>query len=302
MQQTTKPVSKLKVVLLWLLLIGNLFFWVWFFGLRNSGGTNVAAEPGAGSDIVRSVVMFVIGSMFLAAGGIAYTVIILTNCFTFDFRQPVFRAFKGKLYLAKIVVPILVSVGVGLILGVALDPVLRAFGVRGQMTFMLPLLLALVPIQIAQMWINIWKPLSQRLIVRRLTARGLQPAQLQGALLVGISDPQQSSFKKMTLVEDDIGALWIGGEQLVYWGDADQFGIKPEQIVQMERRADAGSTSMLSGTTHVILHVQLPEGGVRQIRFHTGGRWTLGQGRQAMDELSKAITQWYENVRPASAV
>jgi len=301
MQQTTKPVSKLKVMLLWLLLVGNLVFWLWFCGWRNSGDPTASSAANNSPDIVRSVVLFVIGGIFLAAGGVAYAIVIFTNCFTFDFSRPVFAAFKGKLYLAKIGVPILVSVGVGLILSVMLDPVMRACGVRGQMAFMLPLFLALVPLQVAQMWINIWKPLSQRLITRRLVARGLQPAQLQGAVLVGISDPQRSSFKKMTLVEDDIGALWIGGEQLVYWGDADQFGIKPEQILQLERRADAGSTSMLSGTAHVILHVQLPDGSVRQIRFHTGGRWTLGQGRRAMDDLSEAITRWYESARPTIA-
>jgi hypothetical protein len=142
--------------------------------------------------------------------------------------------------------------------------------------------------------------LTRRLITRRLVARGLHPAQLQGAWLIGISDPQRSSFKKWTLVEDDIGALWIGGEQLIYWGDAKEFAIAPEQIVQLERRADAGSTSMLSGTAHVILHVQFPEG-LRQIRLHTEGYWTLGQGRQAMDALGEALSYWLTQARRAAA-
>lgn len=300
MQQTAKPVSKLKVVLLWLALIGNLVFWLWFWGWRHPDDAITAPAAPPNSNIVDLVTLFILGGIFLTAGLAAYAIVIVTNCFTVDFNRPFFAAFKGKLYLAKIVVPILVSVGAGLMLGVVLDPVMHAFGLGGQVAFMLPLFMVLVPIQIAQMWINVWTPLTKRLIARRLTARGLQPAKLQGAVLVGISDPQRSSFKKLTLVEDDIGALWIGGGQLVYWGDTDQFAFTPGQILQRERRADAGSTSMLSGTAHVILHVQLPNGSVRQIRFHTEGHWTLGHSRRAMDALSAAIDDWQANPKPVT--
>lgn len=300
MQQTTKPVSKLKVVLLWLLLIGNLGFWFWFWSDSSSRDVSPVPEVETGPALVRLVGLLLIGGFFLVVGIGAYAIVIATNCFTFDFTRPFFPAFKGKLYLAKIIVPILVSVGAGLLLAAGLDPVLRGFGVGGQMAFMLPLFIVLVPMQIAQMWVNIWTPLTKRLITRRLLARGLQPVHLQGAWWIGVSDPQRSSFKKLTLVEDDVGALWIGGEQLVYWGDADQFAIQPDQIVQLERRADAGSTSMLSGTAHVILHVQSPEG-LRQIRFHTEGHWTLGQSRRAMDALGAAIAQWQARTQPAPA-
>ncbi len=294
MQQTTRRVSKLKVVLLWALLLGNLVFWVSLVAWRHRNDPTPASGPEGGVDPIRFIFMFIVGGFFLAAGAAAYAIVLLTNCFTFDFQRPFFSSYKGKLYVAKIFIPILVAVGLALILGVFLEPVMRAFGLRGQITFLVPLFAAIIGTQIVQMWVDIWTPLTRKLIAKRLAARGILPAQLQSAVLVGISDPGRSSFKKLTLVEDDIGALWIGGPQLVYWGDADQFGITPAQIVQLERRADAGNTSMLSGTAHVILHLRLPDGGERQIRFHTEGHWTLGGGRRAMDELSAAITAWHD--------
>src|SRR5436190_2867344 len=281
MQQTTKPVSKLKVLLLWLVLLGNLIFWLGFWAWRHRNDPSAPRDPAAGSDVFRVVFMIIVGGVFLGAGIASYCIVIATNCFTFNFQKPFFAGYKGKLYLAKIVVPTLTAIGVGLILSVFLDPVLRSFGLKGEITILLPLFLAIVPLQVAQMWINIWTLLIKRMIAKRLAARGILSAQLQSADLAGISDPTRSSFKKMTLIEDDIGALWIAGERIIYWGDTDQFAITPDQIMELERRADAGSTSMLAGTAHVILHVRQPEGTVRQIRLHTEGHWTLGRNRKA---------------------
>jgi hypothetical protein len=296
MQQTTKPVSKLKVVLVWALLLGNLIFWVGFWAWRRNSSSPLAErEPGL--DIARVLFMCVVGGFFFVAGVAGYFIVLATTCFTFDFTRPVFPAYKGKLYLAKIIVPTGVAIGAALVLSVFLEPLLRSFGLSGQVTFLVPLIAAIVLVQVAEFWINLWMPVTRRLIIKRLAARGIAPAQLQGAILVGISDPQRSSFKKLTLVEDDIGALWIGADQLIYWGDSDQFSIAPGQILELERRADAGSASMLSATAHVILHVQKTDGGVRQIRFHMEGHWTQGQNRRAMDTLAAAITAWHGTSR-----
>lgn len=294
MIQPNKPVSKFKVILLWAVLIGNVVFWTAFWTLRNRPEAP-PSDPEQESGIARFVFMIVVGGFFLVSGLAAYFLFILTNGLTFDFTRPFFGAYKAKLYLAKIVVPTLVLIGLALMLGAFLGPVLQGFGLHGQISFFLPLILTIVPIQIAQMWVNIWSPMAKKLIGKRLAARGIPPVRMATALLVGISNPLKSSFKKMTLVEEDVGALWIGGPELVYCGDTDQFSISRAQIVQIERRADAGSTSMLSGTAHVILHVQLPDGTVRQIRFHVEGHWTQGLSRRAMDDLAAAITRWHES-------
>jgi hypothetical protein len=135
---------------------------------------------------------------------------------------------------------------------------------------------------------------EQRVIWKRLLAQGVEPAQMPSAVLVGISDPTHSSLKKFGAVEDDIGALWFEPGELRYRGDSEQFVIAREQLVQIERRADAGSATVLSGVTHVILHVKQPDGTQRQIRLHTEGVWTMGLKRKTMDQLAQAIVQWHD--------
>jgi len=300
MQQTTKPVSKFKVFLLWFILIGNLLFWLGFWTWRHRNDATPQPDAEAGSAVFRTIFLLVVGGFFLAAGIGSYLIIVATTCLTFDFTRPVFSAYKGKQYLAKIIVPTLTSLGIGFMLCVFLEPLMRSFGVTGQLTFLLPLFIALIPLQIAQMWISIWVPVIKKLIAKRLAARGILPGQLHSAILMGISDPTKSSFKKMTLIEDDIGALWIAPDQLIYWGDTDQFAIRCDQLIQLERRADAGSTAMLAGTAHIILHVQQPDGTVRQIRLHTEGHWTLGRNRKATDDLAATIADWHGAARPAT--
>jgi hypothetical protein len=142
--------------------------------------------------------------------------------------------------------------------------------------------------------------LSSGAITKRLLAQNITPAQLNSAVLVGISDPTRSSFRKFGAIEEDIGAMWIGPDQLVYWGDNERFSIAREQLAQMERKSDTGSTTMLVGIAHAVLHVKLPDGGVRQIRLHTEGVWTMGQKRRTMDVLADSIVRWQSCAAPAS--
>jgi len=293
MQQTVKPVSQFKRLLLWCILIGNIFFWIGLIAWLHRNDPTPAPDESLGSTMLSNIVMFILGCFFIAGGIGGYFLVIGTNCFTFNFAVPFFTAYKGKLYLAKIFIPVLLSVGLGLWLGIILTPVLCGFGVHGQLGFLLPLLLVIVPLQILQMWVNVWTPMVRKLITKRLAARNISQAQVQAGILTGISDPTKNSFKKLTLIEDDIGALWLGADQLIYWGDVDGFAFRREEIIELERRADAGSTSMLAGTRHVILHIRQPDGTVRQIRLHAEGHWTLSLNRQAMDALATAITQWH---------
>jgi hypothetical protein len=165
--------------------------------------------------------------------------------------------------------------------------------VGAMMATLLPVLAAVVVLQIAQIWVLIWAPVEQRVIRKRLMAKGIDPAQLQNAMLVGISDPTRSSLKKFAAVEDDLGAVWLEPGEIRYRGDREQFAITRDQVTQIERRADPGSATVLSGVTHVILHVRQPDGSTRQIRFHTEGVWTMGLKRKTMDRLAAAIVQWH---------
>jgi hypothetical protein len=229
----------------------------------------------------------------------AYFLVLFTNCFTFNFTRPVWSEMKAKVYFANIFVPLCWSLGLGLAVSAFLTPMLQAKRISGTMATMLPVLAIVALVQIVQLWILIWSPLDKRVITKRLLAQGITPAQLHNGMLVGLSDATRSSFKKFAAIEDDIGALWVSPDQLVYWGDNERFSITRDQLVQLERKADAGSTTMLTGATHPILHVHLPDGSERQIRLHAEGQFTRGNQRRAIDRLTDEIIRWHGQTVPA---
>jgi hypothetical protein len=292
MPAKSQPASKLKVALIWALLLGNIVFWIGFW-LWHSQHQPAPPRSEAGPSLFRSIVMLVFGGLFLVAGVGGYLIVIFTNCLTFNFSRPVWSELKVKMYFANIFVPLGVALGVGLALSAFLTPVLLGMGVNDGIAGLLPVLGMVGLLQVAQMWILIWSPLERRVVTRRLAAMGITSAQLQNAVLTGLSNPTRSSFKKFGAVEEDIGALWVGPDQLIYYGDSEQLAFTREQVTQIERKADAGSTTILSGTAHVILHVKQPDGSERQIRLHTEGVSTMGQKRRAMDELADSITNWH---------
>src|SRR5262245_18804216 len=110
-------------------------------------------------------------------------------------------------------------------------------GLQGELGFFVPFIGTVVALQLVLIWVLIWEPTLARLICHRLEARGISAPQIASAILLGISDPRRSSFRKFTLVEDDVGALWITPDQLIYWGDADQFAIARDQLLGIERKA-----------------------------------------------------------------
>jgi hypothetical protein len=86
----------LKIVLLWLFLIGNLVFWCGFWIWWQRREAPVAA-PMTEPDVIRTMVMTVFGMIFLAAGVGAYAAVIFSNCFTSNFTRPIWvtRALMG---------------------------------------------------------------------------------------------------------------------------------------------------------------------------------------------------------------
>jgi hypothetical protein len=292
MQQTGKPASKWKVILMWVIFLGNIAFWSCFalWSHRNEPATPATENA---PDAVRTIFMVVLGVISLIGGIGGYLLIIFTNCFTFKFTKPIWREMKAKVYFANIYVILAGALGIGLILSGFTSPKLEHMGLNPTMASMLPVLLIVAVVQIILLWVLVWSPLEKRLITKRLLAQGLTPAQIQNGTLVGLSDATRSSFKKFGAIEDDIGALWLGPGELVFWGDNERFSIRRDQVLALERKADAGSTSMLAGTTHPILHVRLPDGTERQIRLHCEGHGTRGKQRAAIDRLAAAIEQWH---------
>jgi hypothetical protein len=275
---------------MWLLTVGVIVFWVVFWLWRNHGQTPVEGPAGV---IGYSVFSLFVGGFFLVAGVMSYLAVIFSGCFTFSYKRPVWQAAKTKQFFVNIIVTVLLALGAGFMFSAFLGPVLTLLGLDAGLANLLPVMLMIGGVQILQLWVLIWSPLEKRIITQRLAALGILPAQLQSAALVGLSNPASGLVKRFAAIEEDMGALWVGPDLLIYRGDNEQFDITREQLVQMERKADNRSTSVLGGIAHVILHVKLPDGSIRQIRLHTEGHWTMGQKRKAMDALADAIARWH---------
>jgi hypothetical protein len=290
MEPTNKRPSKLRMVLMWLLMVGVILFWVVFW-LWHQQGREPAEE--SSPSIALSFVSLFIGGFFLVAGVAGYLATIFSGCFSFSYQQPVWGAVKTKLFFANIVITVTLALGLGFALSAFISPVLILLGLDAGLANILPMMLILGALQIVQLWVLMWAPVERRIIVKRLAVQGITPAQMQSAVLVGLSDPASGFTKRFAAIEEDLGALWVGPVQLIYWGDSEGLSITREQLVQMERKADNRSTTILGGIAHIILHVKLADGGVRQIRLHTEGLWTMGQKRKAMDALAEAIARWH---------
>ena len=102
MDTNNKPISRLRIALMWLFLAANIVFWIWLWAPARRP---VVEQPATG--LFESILRFFIGGFFLAAGAVSYVLVWLTSGFTFDFSRPVLPALKPKLFLANIFVLLL---------------------------------------------------------------------------------------------------------------------------------------------------------------------------------------------------
>jgi hypothetical protein len=295
--ESTKSVSKTRVVLTWAMMVGVVFliggFWFWRdYTLAPSNPPEESAPP-ATIAIVHAIACLIIGLFFLLPSVIAYLGLIFSCCLTFNYKHPVWHFVKAKKYFCNIIVAVGLSLGLGFVVAAFVSPFLIALGLPRAQATMLTVLAVLVGFQILQMWVLIWSPMEKLMIKRRLASMGISGEQLKGAMLVGISDPASGMVKRFSAIEEDMGGLWALPDRLAFRGDVEQFDITREQIAGIERKADNRSTTVLAGIAHVILQVRLPDGSIRQLRLHTEGQWTLGQKRRAMDALAEAVDGWY---------
>jgi hypothetical protein len=276
----------LGVIVFFTFTIGCAALGVWMSG----GAGDTAAAPAAPAAAL-AVFLIIFGVVIAAAGAAVYALVLLTNLFTFDFSRPFFRTFGGKLWVANLITGLLLQTAFALMLA----PVAMAV-----LTHVLPARFLWLPsflggfflAQLVLIWLTIWAPLETSVIARRMAAKGIGPELLARGQYVGISDPSRSSLKKMTLVEEDMGMLWIEPHALVYRGDAVDWDLSREQVLAVERQADAGSTSTYFGAVHVVLRVADPIAGERRIRLHTEGDWTMTAKARALNDLGERLQSW----------
>ena len=294
MEATTKRPSTLRIALTWMLVVAVIVLFA-AVALWWSRHRMPAEEPpdGPPTMIAYAIGSLVFGGIFLWLGLLFYLTAIFTGCFSFSFKRSLWRVAKVKLYFANIIVIVLLALGLGFLCAAFLGPVLVLLGLDAGLARLLPVMVMVVLVQTASLWVLIWSPLERRIIRKRLRAMGVSRAELDSAALVGLSDPASGLARRFGMIEEDLGGLWLTPDLMIYRGDGEQFGVAREQLVQMERRADHRSTSVLGGMAHVILHLSLADGSIRQIRLHTEGHWTMAGKREAMDALAGAIARWH---------
>ncbi len=296
----SQPASKKKIILAWSIMAAFLVFWsvmiLWMHrddGVSPSGGTGevkvLGSEPSPGGAF--DIVGFILGCFFLLLTASVYATTILTDCFTFNFSRPVWSKIRVRLFLVRIVVTTLGMFSV-VFLGICfLNPFFQKMGLGPSATYSGPLVIALIVIQSVMIWVSIWAPVERGVVFQRLAAQGISRRELDRGVLIGLSDPGKSSTKRFGAIEEDIGMLWFDPDCLNYRGDNRQFSVTREELIGVDRQTDAGNTTALSGTAHVILCICRERAGDR-IRLHTEGVWTMGGKRKSMEALAARIAEW----------
>jgi hypothetical protein len=293
--ETDKKLSpgKRAAGLLLIVVVGLVSFGVSFWIVRHFSQTPETEEVTNGPDVLAHIfITFSLGFLSLGAGVLGYVLVLATQCFTFDWRKPFWKAFRVKLYVANIIVPLLIIFSVGFFVSMVVTPILMAIGLSRVISFIVPIAATLVIGQLVLVWVNIWVPLEKTVVKKRLAGRGISNENTERGMYVGISDPGKSSFKKMTVVEEDVGMLWMKGDELIYVGDSDTFRIQRGQLIEVERAADSGGMAAYGGAVHVILRFREAEGAERRIRLHTQGSWTLGGVAKTLDSLAQRLVSW----------
>ena len=239
------------------------------------------------------VVLAILGVFGIVAGFALYGLVLLTTAFTFTYTRPVLPGLKVRLWFINVFVPLLAQSGAALMMAPFLLAILSRFlspTVAGIAAFFGPFVL----MQLVFAWFTPWAPVLRSAVTKRLSAMGILPDALRAGTFVGTSDPSRNSFKKLTLVEDDLGMLWFAPAMLSYRGDSSGWDIPRDDIVGIERRADAGSTSAYFGAVAVILVYRGPDGAERRVRLHGNGAWTMSGAARLQNALAERLKAWRE--------
>jgi hypothetical protein len=239
-----------------------------------------------------TVVLAWLSVVVLLVGVALYAVVLATRLFIFDFRRPVWSNFKTRLFVANILAPMPVMLGISGLVAAIGSPLLIGLGMAPETVFLVLFFVPFVLLQLLSTWMSIWTPLVTRLTRARLQALGVEPARIEQGFMLGISDPAKKSLRKLGLIEDDVGMLWITPDELVYQGDNDAFRVRREQCVSIERVADAGSVSAYFGNVHIILTFARDGAAPRRLRLHPESTLTMTGSARASDRLANELEQW----------
>jgi len=239
------------------------------------------------------ILLMAIGFFLLVAGAVIYGLVVISGALTFRYDRPIFSGIKPRLWFANVIVGLFIQGGFAMVVGPPLMVLLAQVlpeTVAMPLSFFGPFLIA----QLTMIWLQIWGPLERIVIGRRLLAMGIPRESLPNGVYLGLSDPNKNSFKKFTAVEEDVGVLWFGEDRLVYRGDARAWQVMRGQLLEIDRKADAGSTSSYFGAVHIIIRFVDDAGVEQRWRLHTEGHLTMTARARSLDRLAAALENWRE--------
>jgi len=76
----------------------------------------------------------------------------------------------------------------------------------------------------------------------------------------------------------------------------DEFRVRREQLLSIERVANAGSVSAYFGNVNIILTLACEGAAPRRLRLHPESSWTMTGTARASDRLANELEQWKSDV------
>jgi hypothetical protein len=286
-------------VVLLAVIIGSTLLGFWASG--GLGGRDV--EPSVlafpkgrqmATTIAFAIVTAALSVVALAVGAAFYAIVVATRLFVFDFSRPVWSSANSRMFFANFLVPAPTMLGIGGLVAAIGGPVLARLGMAPETAFLVLGVGAFILMQLVYAWLSIWTPLVSRLTRARLSALGVEPASMDQGILMGISDPAKKSITRIGVawVEEDIGMLWITPDELIYEGDNDEFRVRPEQLLLIERVANAGAVSAYFGNLNIIMTFACEGGDSRRVRLHPESSWTMTGTARESDRLANELERW----------
>jgi hypothetical protein len=266
---------------------GGLLIGMFFSG---GLGTGEPAEPK--EEVFNLGKMFIeifAGVFFLGAAAVVYGLTVLTQGFTFSYQRPVFSGFKMRLFVINIIVLVGLILGGIFIGGAVLGPVLASVGLPPKIGAVILTFVVFLPTVL----IGIWTPMDRPLVTKRLRVKEVPERAIEKGQLMGLSYPKKSTLTKFSSTLDDVGMLWILKSRIIYRGDNDEFEIRREDLVDVERKTDRASPATVGGGVPIILTFR-QKGEERKIRLLPQGTWTVWGLARALDDLAEKIDQWRE--------
>jgi len=245
--------------------------------------------------VLPALVGLVLGGLFMGAAGVAYLVTVLTDCFTFAWGKPVFSGFRLRLFFINMFVVACLAVGIALATLLFL-PLSSALGLPKTV----PVAACIVALVVVMVLVNPWAPVVRKLVRKRLRALGVPDEALARGIPVGISDPSAKDLFRVGGIESDVGMLWLLKDRIRYCGDRERFEVKRPDLVEIERKTDALSPTILAGALPVILRFRQGET-ERRVRLEPEGPWTVWGMARAWNRLANRIERWWVATPPLAA-